>query len=125
MGEVHYHVKLCFGGSKKFKSGRKSITHEEGAGLPSTSTADDNIQQAREMVQENKRFTTDEVTHLTNISHGSAHKILQDELGFYKANALWVPRNLTEKHKLTLLSMFTQSLQQRMRFFFNQNSHRR
>ena len=35
---------------EKFKSGRTNVTHEEGAGLPSTSTTDEKIQQAREMV---------------------------------------------------------------------------
>ncbi|GBN43665.1 hypothetical protein AVEN_262642-1 [Araneus ventricosus] len=60
-GEVHYHVKLCFLWIEKFKSGRTSVTREEGAGRPSTSTIDYNIQQAPEMVLAKRRVTIDEV----------------------------------------------------------------
>jgi hypothetical protein len=41
--------------TEKFKSGRTNVTHEEGAGCLSTSTTDEKIQQAREMVLANQR----------------------------------------------------------------------
>ncbi|KAF8785105.1 Histone-lysine N-methyltransferase SETMAR like protein [Argiope bruennichi] len=59
-----------------------------------------NIQQAREMVLANRRITIDEVASALNISHGSAHEIIHDELGFHKVCARWVPRQLTAEHKL-------------------------
>ena len=45
---------------EKFKSGRTNITHEEGAGRPSSSTTDEKIQQAREMILANRRVAIDE-----------------------------------------------------------------
>ncbi|PNF22656.1 hypothetical protein B7P43_G07101 [Cryptotermes secundus] len=84
---------------EKFKSGRRSVTHEEGAARPSTSTTDEKNQQPREMVLANRRVTIDEVACSLQISHGSAHQIIHDELGFHKVCARWVPRELTAEHK--------------------------
>jgi len=82
-----------------FKSGRTSVTHKEGAGCPSTSTNDEMIQQAREMVLANRRVAIDEVACSLQISHGSAYQIIHDELGFHKVCARWLPRELTAEHK--------------------------
>jgi len=82
-----------------FKSGRTNVTHEEEAGRPSTSTTDEKIQQAREMVLANRRVAIDEVVCSLQISHGSAYQIIHDELGFHKLCARWVPRELTAEHK--------------------------
>ena len=75
----------------KFKRGRTSVTHKEGAGRPSTSTTDEMIQQAREMVLANQRVAIDELACSLQISHGSAYQIIHDELGFHKVCARWVP----------------------------------
>ena len=75
------------------------MMHEEGAGRPSTSTTDEKIQQAREMVLANGQVAVDEVACSLQISHGSAYQIIHDELGFHKLCARWVPRELTAEHK--------------------------
>ena len=85
---------------EKFKSGRTNVTHEETAGCPSTSTTDEKIQQAREMVLANRRVAIDKVACSLHISHGSAYQIIH-ELGFHKICARWVPRELTAEHKRT------------------------
>jgi hypothetical protein len=36
--------------TEKLKNGRTSVTHEEGAGRPSTSTTDDSSERVRDMV---------------------------------------------------------------------------
>jgi len=46
---------------EKFKSGPTNVTHEEGAGHLSTSTIDEKIQQAREMVLANRQVAIDKV----------------------------------------------------------------
>lgn len=46
---------------EQFRNGRTSVTHEQGAGRPSTSTADDNIDKVRDMILNNRRITIDEV----------------------------------------------------------------
>ena len=75
------------------------MPHEEGAGLPSTSTTDEKIQQAWEIVRTNRRVIIDEVAYSLQISHGSAYQIIHDELGFHTVCARWVPKELTMEHK--------------------------
>ena len=59
--EIHRRLSTQYGDSalprrsvyewiEKFTSGRTNVTHEEVAGRPSTSTTNEKIQQAREMV---------------------------------------------------------------------------
>jgi len=108
--EIHRRLSTQYGDSavphrsvyewiEKFKSGRTNVTHEEGAGRPSTSTIDEKTQQAREMVLANRRVAIYEVACSLQISHGSAYQIIHDELGFHKLCARWVPRELTTEHK--------------------------
>ncbi|XP_014778885.1 histone-lysine N-methyltransferase SETMAR-like [Octopus bimaculoides] len=75
------------------------MTHKEGAGHPSTSTTDEYIQQACEMVTVNWRVIIDEVARSLQINHGSAYQIIHYELGFHKACARWAPRELTAEQK--------------------------
>jgi len=60
------------------------MTHEEGAGRLSTSTTDEKIQQAQEMVLANRRVAINEVACSLQISHGSSYQIIHDELDFHK-----------------------------------------
>ena len=52
---------------EKFKNGRTSVTHEEGAGHPSTATNNDNTGDVRDMVLLDRRLTIDEVANRLQI----------------------------------------------------------
>ena len=80
---------------EKFQHGRTSVKDEERAGRPSTSITDSNVEDARAMILENQRVTTDEVANHFEISHGSAYDIIHNRLGFRKVCARWVPKELT------------------------------
>ena len=93
--EIHRRLSTQYGDSalprrsvyewiKKFKTGRTNMTHEEGAGRLSTSTTDEKIQQAQEMVLANRRVAINEVACSLQISHGSSYQIIHDELDFHK-----------------------------------------
>jgi len=108
--EIHRRLSTQYGDSalphrsvyewiEKFTSGWTNVTHEEGAGRPSTSTTDEKIQQAREIVRANRQVAIDEVACSLQISHGSAYQIIHDELSYHKVCARWVPRELTAEHK--------------------------
>ena len=84
---------------EKFKTGRTSVKHAEGAGRPSTSTSKEKIEQAQQMILANRRITIDEVAQSLQISFGSAQEIIHEILGYNKVSARWVPRQLTEEHK--------------------------
>ncbi|KAG9462962.1 hypothetical protein GDO78_022737 [Eleutherodactylus coqui] len=82
---------------EKFKRGRTSVRHEEGAGRPSTSTTDDNIERVRELILLDRRVTVDYVANHLQISHGSAYTIIHDRLGFRNICAKWVPKQVMEE----------------------------
>jgi hypothetical protein len=59
--EIHRRLSARYGNSvlpqrsvyewiEKLKNGRTSVTHDEGAGRPSTATSDDNIERVHDMV---------------------------------------------------------------------------
>jgi len=51
------------------------------------------------MVKENCRVTVNEIdTHL-DMSHGSAHHVIHDDVQFHKVSARWVPSQLTAELK--------------------------
>ena len=61
---------------EKFKDGRTSVTHQEGAGRLRTSTGPNNVNRVNEMVLQNRRITVEEVARQIEISHGSAYEIV-------------------------------------------------
>lgn len=60
---------------------------KKGAGRSSTSTTQDNIEQARKMVMEDKRCTINEIVSYLNISHSYAHQIIHGDIGFHKVSS--------------------------------------
>jgi len=108
--EIHRRLSVQYGNSvspqrsvyewiEKLKNGRTNVTHEEGAGRPSTSTTDVNIERVRNMVLLDRRLTIDEVANRLQISHGSAYEIIHKKLGYHKVCARWFPKQLTMLHK--------------------------
>ena len=83
---------------EKFKSGRTSVKHAEGAGCSSIFINKEKIEQAQ-MILANQHITIDELAQSLQISHGFAQKIIHEILGYCKVSARWVPRELTEEHK--------------------------
>ena len=51
------------------------------------------------MVLEDRQMTVDEIADTVNISHGTAHNILREVLGFKKLCAQWMPHLLTMEQK--------------------------
>ncbi|KAF2361193.1 Transposase type 1 [Trinorchestia longiramus] len=54
----------------------------------------ENIDAVRDLIEKDRRITTESVADTLNISVGSAHTILVDSLGLSKLSARWVPRLL-------------------------------
>jgi hypothetical protein len=96
------------------KNGRTSVTDDERSGRLSTSTTEENTERVQVMILDNRRVTIDEVAYHLLISHGSVHEIIHSRLDFHKVRARWVPKQLTEEHKRTYLTV-CQSLLNRYR----------
>jgi hypothetical protein len=51
-------------------------------------------------------MTNDEVAYHLRVNHGSAHGIIQDQLGLYKVRTRWVSKKLTREHKRNRSTIF-------------------
>ncbi|VEN52316.1 unnamed protein product [Callosobruchus maculatus] len=72
---------------KMFSEGREDVNDEERARRPSTSTTDENIDKVKKIVLANRRITVREVAEDLNISIGSCHSILTNDLGMSRVAA--------------------------------------
>jgi histone-lysine N-methyltransferase SETMAR len=82
--------------ASKFKGGRETAENENHNRRPRSSLTDDNIRAICDLIE---GLTVDEIASEVNISHGSAHSIITEHLGFSKVCARWVPRLLTHNQK--------------------------
>jgi len=85
--------------TEKFKNGITSVEDSPRPGPAFTAVMEDNIAAVENVVRENWRVTLKEVASLLDISVGSAHRIIHDELKFRKVCARWVPKQLTPEMK--------------------------
>lgn len=84
---------------KMFSEGRENVNDEERVGRPSTSTTDENIDKVKKIVLANRRITVREVAEDLNISIGSCHSILTNDLGMSRVAAKFVPKLLNFDQK--------------------------
>ena len=56
------------------------------------------------------RQTSDEVAHFLQTSYGSVYEMMHNKLGFYEVCARWVPNQVTEVHKQTLVDDYQKYL---------------
>ena len=77
--------------TEKFKNGVTNVEDSPRSGPEFTAVTEDNIAAVENVIRENRRVTVKEVASLLDISVGSAHDIIHDELKFRKVCARWVP----------------------------------
>jgi len=77
------HAQVCEW-TGKFKNGVTSLEDSPRPGPVSTAVTEDNIAAVENVIQENWWVTIQEVASLLDISVGSAHHIIHDELQFQK-----------------------------------------
>ena len=68
-------------------------------GRPSTSRKEELMDQVREKVLEDRRLTVQEIVAEVEISTGSVHSILTEDLNLWRVSAKFVPMLLMEQQK--------------------------
>ncbi|XP_029643454.1 protein GVQW3-like [Octopus sinensis] len=93
---------------QRFKEGRDDF--EDDSRLE-PQKKDKNIEAARNLIEEDRRITVNQIATSLDISYGSANSILHDNLGLCKLSAQWIPKalrpdqqNLRSDLSLTLLN---------------------
>ncbi|GFV52278.1 histone-lysine N-methyltransferase SETMAR [Trichonephila clavipes] len=85
---------------RAFKDGRKNVHDEPRSVRPSLIT-DDLDNAVVEKIREDRLFTISTLAlEFPNVGRTTLHKVVSEKLKFRKLCARWVPRLLTEEHKL-------------------------
>ena len=95
---------------KRFKAGRVSVTDDPREGRPVFVTTDENVEKVKDLLDEDKRFTCEEIAERIGIGHNSVHHILTAILGKRKIVARWVPHHLSDDQKTCRMTISAQHL---------------
>ncbi|GFN92564.1 histone-lysine N-methyltransferase SETMAR [Plakobranchus ocellatus] len=83
-----------------FGEGQTSLGDEPKSGRPKTSTNEENTTHVEELIRCDRRMKIREIALKLEIPKSTVHEIVHDTLGYRKMSARWVPKMLTEDHKL-------------------------
>src|SRR5215470_4845567 len=72
-----------------FAEGRVDIFDAARSCCPSTASSAETIAEVNELIQENRRIKLRDVVRMLDISIGTAHKIIHEDLGYRKVCARW------------------------------------
>ena len=90
---------------RRFREGRTSLEDNEREGRPKTAVTEVNSEKVRQLILNDRRVTVREIQSETGLCVASIHHIIHEELHMRKLTARWVPRLLTEDHKMKRLSI--------------------
>ena len=93
-----------------FKDGRKSITDDLRSGRPVDVYTPEAVQAVEDLIKSDRRVTLDEIATKLDISHGTVYAIVREKLHFSKVSCRWVPKMLTDDHKMQCLMASRASL---------------
>ena len=77
----------------------EEVEDEQGSGRPVTETTPENIDQIRDLIDDDPYLTVDEIEEQTGISHGTVQRIISDYLQLRKITARYVSKHLTNSKK--------------------------
>ena len=93
-----------------FKDGRESITDDLRSGRPVDVSTPEAVQAVEDLIKSDRRVTLDEIATKLDISHGTVYAIVREKLHFSKVSCRWVPKMLTDDHKMQRLMASRASL---------------
>ena len=82
---------------QRFKAGRESVENDPREGRPVSVLTEKNVAVVKSCIEEDARYTVQEIVSITGIHSSSVNKILRERLGLQKVCARWVPHLLTEE----------------------------
>lgn len=109
--EIYNEVKTAYGDKamnrtsvykwcREFKNGRTSVHDDQRSGRPSIVT-DEIVEKIENALRDDRRVTVDELSAMfPQISRSLLHETITETLGYRKLSARWVPKRLTDQHKL-------------------------
>ena len=94
---------------RRFNDGRESIENGPRVGWPVSVLTETNLATVKTSIEEDERYTMQEIEELSGIYSSSVLKILRKRLGLRKICARWVPHLLTDEQKRSWVRLASQS----------------
>ena len=76
-----------------------TVSNKHLCGRPLLAMTGENVENVAKLLNNDRRYSCDEIAHELDISHGSVHRILTERLQMRKIAARWVPHMLSESEK--------------------------
>ena len=96
---------------RRFNDGRESIKNDPRVGKPVSVLMEKNVATVKKLIEEDARYTVQEIEELSGIHSSSVLKILRERLGLRKIWVRWVPHLLTEEQKQSRVRFASQVIQ--------------
>ena len=95
---------------RHFNNGRESIENNPQLGRPVSVMTEKNVATVKTLIEEDARYTMQEIEELSGIHSSGVSKISRERLGLRKICARWVPHLLTDEQKQRLASQVIENL---------------
>ena len=118
--EIHADLKTVYGNGalkyatvckwvRRFNDGWESIENDPRVGRPVLT--EKNVATVKTLIEEDARYTVQEIEELSGIHSSSVLKILREQLGLCKICACWVPHLLTDEQKQSRVRIASQVIE--------------
>ena len=84
---------------KEFSDGHETVTRKEGSGRPRSSCCDDNVQEVREIIEDDNGLSCADISFQTGIEERSVNRILSEHLNKKSLCCRWIPHQLSNHNK--------------------------
>ena len=96
---------------RRFNDGRESIENDPWVGRQVSVLTEKNVATVKTLIEEDARYTEQEIEELSGIHSSSVLKILCERLGLRKICTRWVPHLLTDKKKQSQVRLASQVIE--------------
>ena len=96
---------------RRFHDGRESIENDPREGRPVSVLTEKIVATVKTFIEEDTRYTVQEIEELSRIQSSSVLKILRERLGLRKICTCWVPHLLTDEQKQSRVRLASQVIE--------------
>ena len=96
--------------ASEWKRGRRTIRDASRSGRPADAATLENITRIQKLIENDRRLTIKQISKKMNISRGTVHTILHEEMGLSKLSARWVPKTLSNLDKANRVEISRKNL---------------
>ena len=101
---------------RRFNDGWESTENDPGVGRPVSVLTEKNVATVKKLIEEDARYTVQEIEELSGIHSSSVLKILRERLGLCKICVCLVPHLLTDEQKQCRVRLASQVIEKYDKF---------